>query len=153
MRYVYTSRKGKKRATRPAMSVEASAGSSPVGSAPAGLSETLVTFAEPLLRLFQHRPGEALLRSVFSLAALAWNEGNPHHPFPPREAMRIRDRLMREFGAAWNDVIPYYQELVRTRHEKLGADRRVVTDFRLEHGAEGKWQIYVAGGELETRPG
>ncbi len=149
MRYVHTSKKGKKKPAGHHGSPEATRESATAKSGAAGLSETLVTFAEPLLGLFQQRPGETLLKNVFSLAALAWNEGNPHHPWPVREAMRLRDRIAREFGAAWNDVIPYYLELVRTRRERFGADRRVVTDFKLEHGSEGRWQIHVAGGEVE----
>jgi len=147
MRYVHTSKKGKKtarHATGPGAQVE------PV---PATLSEALAGFAEPLLGLFQQMPGERLLRSVFSLAMLAWNEGNPYHPVPLREGMRIRDRLAQEFGSAWADVAPYYQQLMRSRSERFGEDRRVITDFQLKHGADGTWTIFVAGGELGGEPG
>ncbi len=147
MRYVHTSKKGKKTGRR---------GTGPSGAAepaPSTLSEALATFAEPLLGLFQQMPGEKLLRSVFSLATLAWNEGNPHHPVPAREGMRIRDRLAQEFGSAWADVAPYYQQLIRARRERFAEDRRVITDFRLERDADGKWQILVAGGELGGESG
>jgi hypothetical protein len=147
MRYVHTSKKGKKtarHATGPGSRVE------PV---PATLSEALASFAGPLLGLFQQPPGGRLLRSVFSLAMLAWNEGNPHHQVPVREGMRVRDRLAQEFGSAWGDVAPYYQELVRARRERFAEDRRVITDFHLEHGADGKWQLFVSGGDLAGEPG
>jgi hypothetical protein len=148
MRYVHTSKKGKKTARH------ATGPSAQVERVTATLSATLTTFAEPLLGLFHEPPGGALLRSVFSLAMLAWNEGNPQHHVPPREVMRIRDRLAQEFGSAWSDVAPYYQVLLRARRERFAEDRRVITDFQLEHGADGKWQIFVAGGELagETGP-
>jgi hypothetical protein len=147
MRYVHTSKKGKKTA-RQAM------GPSVQGeSVPATLSDALASFAEPLLGLFQEPPGGALLRSVLSLAMLAWNEGNPHHHVPVREAMRVRDRLAQEFGSAWSDVAPYYQDLIRARSERFPEDRRVITGFHLEHGADGKWQIFVAGGEPAGEPG
>jgi hypothetical protein len=141
MRYVHTSKKGKKTAR------QATGPGTAVQPAPAALSEILANFAEPLLGLFRQTPGEALLRSVFSLAMLAWNEGHPQHPLPVREGMRVRDRLAQEFGSAWTDVAPYYQELVRVRRERFAEDRRVITGFHLEHGANGKWQIFVAGGE------
>ena len=147
MRYVHTSKKAKKtarRGTGPGAQAE---------PAPATLSDALATFAEPLLGLFQQAPGERLLRSVFSLAMLAWNEGNPAHPVPLREGMRIRDRLAQEFGSAWADVAPHYQELVRARRERFGEDRRVITDFHLKHGDDGKWSIFVAGGELDGESG
>jgi hypothetical protein len=147
MRYVHTSKKGKKttrHATGPGAQVE---------SVPSTLSEALTDFAKPLLGLFEQPPGGTLLRSVFSLAMLAWNEGSPHHLVPVREGMRIRDRLAQEFGSAWSDVAPYYQELIRARRERFAEDRRVITDFRLEHGADGRWQIFVAGGEPAGEPG
>jgi hypothetical protein len=147
MRYVHTSKKGKKTARR------GTGPGAPAEPAPATLSDALATFADPLLALFQQMPGERLLRSVFSLAMLAWNEGNPQHPVPLREGMRIRDRVAQEFGSAWADVAPYYQELIRSRRERFGEDRRVITDFHLEHGADGKWKLFVAGGELGGESG
>jgi hypothetical protein len=141
MRYVHTSKKGKQKArhTEPK-------------AAPSTLSEALVSLAGPLLELFRQPTRGTLLKSVLSLATLAWNEGNPHCEVPPREAIRVRDRLAQEFGSAWGDVVPYYQDLIRTRRERFADDRRIITDFRLEHGADGKWQVYVAGGEPPEEP-
>jgi hypothetical protein len=143
MRYIRTSKKAKQ-GHQPVAPIRPKS-TTPGG--PESLADALVDFARPLLRLFESRPSGNLLNSLFSLAALAWNEGHPGQILAPRDSMRARDRLAQEFGTAWGRVEPVYQELVRVRREQMASERRRIAECRLEQDADGKWLLYVAAEE------
>jgi hypothetical protein len=143
MRYVRTSKKAKHGHQQVGQT-----SAQPTGpGGPDTLADALVEFAQPLLRLFESRPSGNLMRSLFSLAALAWNEGHPGQVLTPRDSMRARDRLAQEFATAWGRVEPIYQELIRVRRERMAAERRRIAQCRLEQGSDGQWLLYVAGEE------
>ncbi len=144
MQYVHTSKKSKKGRGR-----EGPSATQPSSGAPGNLPEELVAFATPLLDLFPGRASGELLRSLFSLAVLAWNQGHPTSALPLREALRLRDRLVLEFGAAWNEVEPVYLERVRARSTKWGKDPRFITDCHVLQGGDGRWELVVRGEERQ----
>jgi hypothetical protein len=114
------------------------------------LSETLLSFAKPLIEsLSNHSPSLDEIRQAMHYASIVWNVHvlAQDDPGVASEALAVLDDLPDTLGPNAPDIL---RDMLEARKTKYAHDRRFVSVDVME--AEGGWTISTQGATMDPMP-